>query len=72
MTGNQAISTMFNNNTFNRIVLFVLMGSEMKTMGFQLTIIVIIPSFDGDYLSLIYSHIEPHCIGVWLCSSYVS
>ena len=71
MTGNQVISTMFNNNTFILMVRFVLVGIEMKTMGLPLTIIVIILGSDGDYLSVIYCHIDPHCIGLWLCSYYM-
>ena len=72
MTGNQAISTMFDNNAFIRMVRFVLVGIDTKTLGLTLTIIVIIPGCDGDYLSIIYCHIDPHCIGMWLCSSYMS
>ena len=72
MASNQVISTMFDNNTFICMVRFVIMGIEMNTLGLALIIIVIIPSCDGDYLSIIYYHIEPHCIGLWLCSSYMS
>ena len=72
MTSNQAISTMFHNNTFICMVSFVLAWIEMKTLGLPLTIIVIILGCDGDYLSVIYCHIDPHCIGLWLCSSYMS
>ena len=72
MTDNQAISTMFDKNTFIRMVRFVLMGIEMKTLGLPLTIIVTISGCDGDYSSVTYYHIDPHCIGLWLCSSYMS
>ena len=71
MTSNQVISTMFNNNTFIRMVRFVFKGIEMKTLGLPLIIIVIILGCDGDSLSVIYYHIDPHCIGLWLCSSYM-
>ena len=71
MTSNQAISTMFDNNAFIHMVRFVLAGIEMKNLGLPLTIIFIIPGCDGDYLSVIYYHIDPHCIGLWLCSSYM-
>ena len=72
MTGNQAISTMFDNNAFIHMVRFVLAGIEMKTLGLPLTIIVIILGFDGDYLSVNFCYIDPHCIGMWLCYSYMS
>ena len=72
MTDNQAISTMFDNNTFIHMVIFVLMGIETKSLGLPLTIIGIILGCDGDYSSVTYCHIDPHCIGMWLCSSYMS
>ena len=72
MTGNQAISTMFDNKAFICMVRFVLWGVEMKTRGSPLCIIVLILGCDGDYLSIIYCHIDPHCIGLWLCSSNMS
>ena len=72
MTNNEVISTMFDNNTFIHMVRFVLMGIETKTLGLPLTIIVIILGCDGDYSSVTYYHIDPHSIGLWLCSSYMS
>ena len=71
MTDNQVIYAMFNNNIFIHMVRIVLAGIEMKTLGL-LAIIVFILGCDGDYLSVIYCHIDPHCIGMWLCSSYMS
>ena len=53
MNGNQAISTMFDNNTFIRMVRIVLTWIEMKTLGSPLAIIGFIPGCDGDYLSII-------------------
>ena len=72
MTGNQVISTMFDKDTFIHMVRFVLVEIEMKTMGLPLIIILIILGCDGDHLSVIYCHIDPHCIGLCLCSSYMS
>ena len=72
MTGNQAISTMFDTNTFIHMVIFLLMVIESNTLGLPLTIIVIIPGYDGDYSSITYCHIDPHCISLWLCSSFMS
>ena len=71
MTGNQVISTMFNTNTFIHMVRFVIMGIKTKTLGLPLTIIIIILGCDGDYSSVSYCHIDAHCIGLWLCSSYM-
>ena len=64
MTGNQAISTMFDNNNFIHMVGFLLIGIETKTLGLPLTIIVLMPGCDGDYSSVTYCHIHPHCIGL--------
>ena len=72
MTSNQAIFTMFDNNALIHMVIFVLTGIETKTLGLPLTIIILNPGCDGDYLSVIYCHIDPHCIGLWLCYSYMS
>ena len=48
MADNQAISTMFDTNTFIHMVIFVPMGIETKTFGLPLTMIVLILGFDGD------------------------
>ena len=72
MTGNKVISTIFENNAFIRMIRIVLDRIEMKTLGLPLTIIIIIPGCDGDYSSVTFYHIDPHCIGMWLCSSYMS
>lgn len=72
MTSNQAISTMFDNNTFIRMVKVVLTGIETKTLGLPLIIIVIILGCDGDYSSITSCHIDPHSIGLWLFSSYMA
>ena len=72
MTNNQAISTMLNNNSIIRMVRIVLTKIQMKNLGLPLGIIVLILGCDGDYLSIIYCHIDPHWIGLWLCSSYMS
>lgn len=44
MTGNQAISTMFDNIISFHMVRIVLNGIEMKTLGFSFTF----PGCDGD------------------------
>ena len=69
MTGNQEISTMFERNAFICMVRIVLVEIKMKSLGSPLGIIILILGCDGDYLSIIYCHIDPYCIGMWLCSS---
>ena len=72
MASNQVISTMFDNNSFIRMVRIVLTWIETKILGSPLVIIDLIPGCNGYYLSIIYCHVDQNCVGLWLCSSNMS